>query len=663
MSVADHISPIVGYRCWKWNGTKLVSLNDEAWPPGKSLVADCKHSNGRHQPPHKGCECGIYAAKSPEQLKGMEHVDPLISGEVNLWGTVVEHEFGWRAQYAYPKSLILPLELIPPSTEEIAGLLRAVGAYGADIFVAGGNDKVRLWTKQSGTNPGGVDWLRSKRKRRQVPENAPIVGCSAWRWNASGLMSCNFSRWNPGEPRPARRSGDRSTQHEAFKSLEQLREAGFSFRWRALYGEIALWGWVFETEVGWQAEFAYPRTLVVPPEMTPLNLEEVQLLVQAVGPYGVDIFLAHREDQIRIWERTSGIDQAGIDWLKCHRWKVVPEASPITAYRKWEWGPYGLTSYPDHRWVPGQATSVADHGDCLEVFAAVKNSNDLHEQIRRWRKFGISECSILGDVSLWGNVLEYKQGWRAQFAYPRNLTIPPEIIPLDTKKADLFLDAVTAYGADVFVANGQDRVRLWDRNSGYDRAGLDYFHAIASCRLTAAVPIALVTDNQNRQVLLEQVIESTQGRIVFCHIGFPIGSEDSVLHEIQDSGAKIVVVDVNTTDPHPCVHSIEVIRAVTKLVSIIAIVESSNHKDLIAVMQAGAHVVSDANSRRDWRHAFRQILGPQLIEHTKVGDIPASWRCSACNEVFELPADLDLAIGLHDAMRAWVEHLNAKHEE
>src|SRR5205807_86852 len=33
--------------------------------------------------------------------------------EVCLWGTVVEHEIGWRAEYAYPKSLVLPLSLLP----------------------------------------------------------------------------------------------------------------------------------------------------------------------------------------------------------------------------------------------------------------------------------------------------------------------------------------------------------------------------------------------------------------------------------------------------------------------------------------------------------------------------------------------------------------------
>jgi hypothetical protein len=32
-----------------------------------------------------------------------------ICGEVYLWGRLVEHELGWRAQFAYPKTLFLPL--------------------------------------------------------------------------------------------------------------------------------------------------------------------------------------------------------------------------------------------------------------------------------------------------------------------------------------------------------------------------------------------------------------------------------------------------------------------------------------------------------------------------------------------------------------------------
>jgi hypothetical protein len=47
-----------------------------------------------------------------------------VHGEVYLWGKVVEHERGWRAQFAYPKTLFLAADTIPFSLSgfEAAGL-------------------------------------------------------------------------------------------------------------------------------------------------------------------------------------------------------------------------------------------------------------------------------------------------------------------------------------------------------------------------------------------------------------------------------------------------------------------------------------------------------------------------------------------------------------
>jgi hypothetical protein len=53
------------------------------------------------------CTCGVYAAKNIEHLRQLGYEGRGIRGEVHLWGTVVEHELGWRAQFAYPKSLVL----------------------------------------------------------------------------------------------------------------------------------------------------------------------------------------------------------------------------------------------------------------------------------------------------------------------------------------------------------------------------------------------------------------------------------------------------------------------------------------------------------------------------------------------------------------------------
>jgi hypothetical protein len=64
--------------------------------PGKSFL------NGRYN-----MRCGIYALKTIK----LDFFDygpwKTISGQVYLWGLIVEHELGYRAQYAYPKCLYL----------------------------------------------------------------------------------------------------------------------------------------------------------------------------------------------------------------------------------------------------------------------------------------------------------------------------------------------------------------------------------------------------------------------------------------------------------------------------------------------------------------------------------------------------------------------------
>jgi hypothetical protein len=86
-----------------------------------------------------------------------------IHGEVYLWGTVVEHELGWRAQFAYPKSLILPPDLIPSDTKEMEARLGALAAYDTDIFIVGCGQNIPLCRKGSGFDAAGLDYLIGKR--------------------------------------------------------------------------------------------------------------------------------------------------------------------------------------------------------------------------------------------------------------------------------------------------------------------------------------------------------------------------------------------------------------------------------------------------------------------------------------------------------------------
>ena len=89
----------------------------------------------------------------------MGYVQHGICGEVYLWGTVVEHELGWRAQYACPKNFFLPLEMLPISMGRLEPRLNTLAAYGCDIHVLGEEGNVPLWIRGSGYDAAGLDLL------------------------------------------------------------------------------------------------------------------------------------------------------------------------------------------------------------------------------------------------------------------------------------------------------------------------------------------------------------------------------------------------------------------------------------------------------------------------------------------------------------------------
>ena len=177
MNIPDYISPIVAYRVWQWDATGLKSLNNEPWIPGHCLAAACrgyggwKAANGEavpldgHEPPHDGCSCGVYAAKNFAHLRNIGYAEYGVHGEVYLWGTVVEHVLGYRAQYAYPKSIVLPPDTIPFRMSTVESRLETLTAYGADIFILGKAGNIPLWSKESGCNPAGLDRLVEHRKQ------------------------------------------------------------------------------------------------------------------------------------------------------------------------------------------------------------------------------------------------------------------------------------------------------------------------------------------------------------------------------------------------------------------------------------------------------------------------------------------------------------------
>jgi preprotein translocase subunit YajC len=180
MNVPDYISPVVGFRVWQWDATGLRSLNGEKWFAHQPLSAVCRAdacgsisglSKATHNPdelPCFKCTCGVYAARTMEHLNQCGYQKFGVHGEVYLWGKVVEHERGWRAQFAYPKALLLAADTIPFSLSEINARLQTLTKFGTDIFLLQDRERVAVWRHGSGFDAPGLDYLIKTRKEYYV---------------------------------------------------------------------------------------------------------------------------------------------------------------------------------------------------------------------------------------------------------------------------------------------------------------------------------------------------------------------------------------------------------------------------------------------------------------------------------------------------------------
>jgi len=92
---------IVGFRRWNITASGLLqsTAQEDIWLPREAFHARCwSHADC----PSEDCDCGIYSMRGPEDFGDAEMG---VVGEVYLWGKVIEHEDGYRAEFAYPKEL------------------------------------------------------------------------------------------------------------------------------------------------------------------------------------------------------------------------------------------------------------------------------------------------------------------------------------------------------------------------------------------------------------------------------------------------------------------------------------------------------------------------------------------------------------------------------
>lgn len=204
-----YAEPMVGWREWAVyiapDGTpSLKSLYGDSpgsgilWPHRERLAAVCDsyHSawplTTRHDAPAPvwNCTCGIYGRSKEEPREGAYPV----WGEVFLWGKVIRHSAGYRAQFAYPKRLYVDA---PTASLLYPDLLAAQlsEAYGVPCEVRE--------RPQSLGDPGS--WMPVLAGSLQIPAGSPVM-ISGWiargRWTPRGKITVTLGA-DPAPDNPA----------------------------------------------------------------------------------------------------------------------------------------------------------------------------------------------------------------------------------------------------------------------------------------------------------------------------------------------------------------------------------------------------------------------------------------------------------------------------
>jgi hypothetical protein len=153
--------PIVGWRQWNFMYPHFLANlgNDTIYVPREKIEARCgQEDHSEQQAPHLPCTCGIYAYKEKPRLLGeirntygrplasvLRHRVPpvpglrLVYGEINLWGKVIEHEDGYRAQFGYPKRL-----WCTPAIEPLAGWIGYVYGVPCEVMPSGDGEEIKV---------------------------------------------------------------------------------------------------------------------------------------------------------------------------------------------------------------------------------------------------------------------------------------------------------------------------------------------------------------------------------------------------------------------------------------------------------------------------------------------------------------------------------------
>jgi pilus assembly protein CpaE len=123
---------------------------------------------------------------------------------------------------------------------------------------------------------------------------------------------------------------------------------------------------------------------------------------------------------------------------------------------------------------------------------------------------------------------------------------------------------------------------------------------ISENRTMHGIAVALLTEDRERLPELQNRLEATRlARVVFSNTGFPSGPTDTILRQIQDQRAEVVIVDIPLENPQRAIKAIELIQANTLQLAIFANGSMQQPTTIVAAMRAGAGEYLDHSAGPD----------------------------------------------------------------
>jgi hypothetical protein len=112
----DLVAPVVAFRAWRVVDGRLLSpyipcrwegpvMHAECYPANRTLLFGRGWLDAPHEPPHRACQCGIYAYHRPGTQPYYGEFE-CVEGIVTVWGRIEAHRDGLRAQHARVCALV-----------------------------------------------------------------------------------------------------------------------------------------------------------------------------------------------------------------------------------------------------------------------------------------------------------------------------------------------------------------------------------------------------------------------------------------------------------------------------------------------------------------------------------------------------------------------------